>query len=565
MSKRFIVVGGVAGGASVAARIRRIDENANIQIYDKGRDISFSNCCLPNYFSNEIENIDDLIFYNPVSFKESFNLDAKVNHEVLEIISDKQKVVVKNLETGEIFEDSYDYLILSPGAFAIKPKSIKNIDAKNVFTVKNVQDIRNIDSFLKSEDIKDIVVVGGGFIGVEMAECFKKSNKNVSLIEASNQIMAPFDYDMVQMLHKELYDNGINLILEKSVVEIKEKSIVLSCGKEISADIVILAIGVAPDVEFAKKSGIEIGETGGILIDHNFQTNLKNVYAVGDAIETFNSITKKKTRLPLAGPAQKQARNVADALFGKNITNKGVIGSSCIRVFDFNGASTGLNEKECIKNNIDYRTVIVIPNDRVGLMPEATPMHFKLIYEYPSGKVLGAQSISKGNVVKNINVIATVISMNGTIYDLKDLELCYAPAFSTAKDVVNYAGIVAINQIQGVYKQVTMDKVRKLVEDGEFILDVRGKEAYNNSHIKGAVNIPLNELRQRYNEIPKDRPVYIHCRTSWNSYYALQALKGYGFNNITNIQGSFLGLSYYEYFNDMTKDRDAILTGYNFK
>lgn len=564
MSKKFIVVGGVAGGASVAARIRRLDENAEITIYDKGDDISFSNCCLPNYFSGEVEKIDDLIFYNPVTFKTTYNLEAKTRSEVLSINADKHSVLIKDLNTGDTYEDYYDYLILSPGAKAIKPKSIKGIDSKHVFTLKNVSDVRYIDSYLSNQQANEIVVVGGGFIGVEVAECLKKSGKNVTLVEASNQIMMPFDIDMAQMLHKELYDNHINLILEDAVTEITETEVHLKSGKKLNAQLVIMAIGVQPDIHFAVESGIEIGESGAIKVDYNYQTSLQDVYAVGDAIEVTHLLTGKKTRLPLAGPAQKQARNAADALFGKMSRNKGVIGSSCIRVFDMNAASTGLNEKDCQANNFDYRTVYVIPNDRVGLMPEASPMHLKVIYQYPSGKILGAQAISKGNPIKNINVIATVISMGGDLEDLKDLELCYAPAFSTAKDPVNFAGIVGLNNLNGVYQQIPMSEVRRLVEQGAYILDVRGRSAFEDAHIKGAVNIPLDEIRQRLDEIPRDQTVYIHCRTSWNSYYAICALKGYGFNNVVNIQGSFLGLSYHEYFKDMTSDRESILTNYNF-
>lgn len=564
MAKKFIVVGGVAGGASVAARIRRIDENANIQIYDKGYDISFSNCCLPNYFSGEVSEIDDLIFYNPDSFKQTYNLDAKTRCEVVKIIADEHKVIVKDLATNLEFEDTYDCLILSPGTKAIKPKNIKGIDSEHVFGLKNVSDVRKLDAYFSKNVVKEVVVVGGGFIGVETAECLTRSGKKVTLVEASNQILAPFDYDMVQMLHKELYDNGVHLILEEAVARIEKRKVVLSNGEEIKAQAVVLAIGVTPDLQFAVDSGIKLGETGAIIVDYNYKTNLPDVYAVGDAIEVTHRLTGKKTKLPLAGPAQKQARNVADGLFGKRFNNRGVIGSACIRVFDLNAASTGLNEKDCKQHGIDCRVALVIPNDRVGLMPKASPMHLKVVYEYPTGKVLGAQGISKGNPVKNVNVIATVISMGGYLEDLKDLELCYAPAFSTAKDAVNFAGIVALNYLQGDYEQVSMTCVRELVTQKAVIIDVRDKKVFDDAHIKGAINIPLDELRTRVNEIPRDCPVYIHCRTSWNSYYAIRALKGYGFNNIINIQGSFLGLSYFEYFNDMTTGRESILTNYNF-
>lgn len=565
MSKKYIVVGGVAGGASAAARIRRIDENANIQIYDKGPNISFSNCCLPNYLSREVPTRENLIIYNPEAFHATFNLSALVNHEVIQILPTEHKVVVKNLETGETFEDDYDYLILSPGAEAIRPKSIKNVDAENVFTIKNVADISRLDDFLTNNDVQDVVVVGGGFIGVEAAENLRMAGKNITLIDSANQVMQPFDYDMAQMLHKELHDNGVTLLLNETVSEIHEDKVVLASGKEVFAKAVILAIGVTPDIRLAVEAGAAVGKTGGLLVDHNFKTTLPDVYAVGDAIETFNSITKEKVRLPLAGPAQRQARSAVDGIFGKPTSNKGVIGSSCIRVFEMNAARTGLSEKECQERGIDYRVSLVIPNDRVGLMPGATPFHFKLVYEYPTGKILGCQAISKGHAVSRANVIATMITMGGTLEDLKELELCYAPAYGTAKDVVNFAALAGLNYLNGVYDQVPVTKVRELVENGEYILDVRGKGAFEQSHVKGAVNIPIEEIRQRYNEIPRDRTVYVHCRTSWNSYYVIQALKGYGFNNVVNIQGSFLQLSYYEYFNDVTTGREPIVTGYNFK
>lgn len=564
MSKRYLVVGGVAGGASAAARIRRLDENADILILDKGPNISFSNCCLPNFFSGEIKAVDDLIIFDPPTFKQLFNLDARVNNEVVKIKAEEHKVVVKELLTGKEYEEQYDYLILSPGASAIKPKSINGIDAENVFIVKNVADVRKIDSYIQKNNVKDVVVVGGGFIGIETAECLKHSGKNVSLIEAQNQVMAPLDYDMVQMLHKELYDNGINLTLGDSLVSIEESQVVLSSGATIKADAVIMAIGVSPDVKMAVESGVELGVTGGIKVDQKFRTNLVDVYAVGDAIEVHNSQTKKKTRLPLAGPAQRQARSAVDGIFGRTVQNRGVIGSSAIRVFGINAASTGLNEKTCKKEGIDYMTAYVMPGDKVGLMPDSKPMHFKLIFENPTGRILGAQAVGVGNVTKRVDVIATMITMGGYLEDLKELELCYAPPFGTAKDVVNFAALVGLNLLNGEYKQVPMVQLRELVESGAYIIDVREKPAFNLSHVEGAVNIPLSEIRQRYNEIPKDRTVYIHCRTSWYSYYAIKALKGFGFNNVINIQGSFLGFSHYEYFNDKTTDRKPILTGYNF-
>lgn len=564
MGKRYLVVGGVAGGASTAARIRRLDENAEILIFDKGPDVSFSNCCLPNFLSREVASSDDLILFDPPTFKKMFNLEAKVNQEVIKIKADEHKVVVKDVVTGDEYEDHYDYLILSPGAKAIRPRPIVGVNNDNVFVIKNVADVRKLDKYLIDKNVQDVVVVGGGFIGVEAAECLKHSGKNVSLVEAMDQIMAPFDYDFAQTLHKEMYDNGVNLVLSDSVKEIKDDKVVLSSGKEINATAVVMAVGVAPDIEMAVNSGVEVGVTGAIKVDHNFRTNLPDVYAVGDAIETYNSITKKPTKLALAGPAQRQARSAADAIFGRTVQNKGVIGSSCVRIFNMHGASTGLNEKDCKKADIQYMTAIVTPNDMVGLMPGANPMQFKLVFEYPTGRILGAQAVGRGNVTKRIDVIATMITMGGYLDDLKELELTYAPPFGTAKDVVNYAALVGLNLLNGEFKQVPGTMLRELVESGAYIVDVREKEAYDDAHVEGAINIPMSEIRERYNEIPKDKTVYVHCRTAWYSYYVIRALQGFGFDNIVNIQSSFYGFSHYEYFNDVTTGRKSILTGYNF-
>lgn len=564
MAKRYLVVGGVAGGASVAARIRRLDENADIVIFEKGPDISFSNCCLPNYFSNEVKNTEDLIIFNPPTFKAMFNLEARVKNEVIKIKSNEHKIIVKDHNTGKEYEEAYDYLILSPGASAVMPKSIAGIDNDNVFFIKNVANVRAIDAYIKEHNAQDIVVMGGGFIGVEAAECFKHSGKNVSLVEAQSQIMLPFDEDMVQMLHKELYDNGVNLILDDRVDAIEKGKVKLGSGKEIKADVVIAAIGVAPEVGLAVDAGVELGTTGAIKVNQKFMTNLPDVYAVGDAIEVTNSITHKKTRLALAGPAQRQARSAADGIFGRTVQSKGIIGSSAIRIFGINAARTGLNERECKAEGIDYMVSYVIPGDRVGLMPGTKPLHFKLIFENPTGKILGAQAVGPGNVTKRIDVIATMITMGGALEDLKELELCYAPPFGTAKDVVNFAAFVGLNLLNGEYKQISMDKVRELVESNALIIDIRDKEAYDLSHIVTAKNIPMGEVRQRLAEIPKDKPVYLHCRTSWFSYYICKALQGLGYKNIINIQGSYLGLSNYEYFKDKTTGRKSILTDYNF-
>jgi len=564
VSKRILVVGGVAGGASTAARTRRIDESAEVIMFERGPNVSFSNCALPFHLSGIVEKSEDLVLMCPEQFKNQYNIEARVNSEVIKINREEKNIVVKNLETGKEYEESYDKLVLSPGANAILPRSIKGINGDNVFTVRNVVDIKKLNDYIIKNNIEDIAVVGGGFIGVEVAENLRLADKNVSLIEAQDQIMAPFDYDMAQILHKEMMDKGVNLILSDGVQKINEDSVELQSGKKIKAKALVMAIGVSPETKLAVDAGLEIGETRAIKVDHNYLTSDKDIYAVGDAIEVYNRLTHKPSRLALAGPAQRQARAAADHMYGKSHRNNGVIGSSVVQIFDIGAASTGLNEKQAKSAGIKYDIVYTIPGDKVGLMPESNPMHFKLLYEYPTGKILGAQAIGKGNVDKRIDVIATMILMGGNLEDLKELELCYAPLFGTAKDVVNHTALVGLNLLNGVFKQIPVTKVRELVENNEFIIDVREEDEYKEGHLKNAVNIPLSQIRNRLDEIPKDRPVYLHCRSSQRSYNAIMALQNMGYDNVVNISGSYLGISVYEYFQDQVTGREKIVTEYNF-
>lgn len=564
MGKRILIVGGVAGGASAAARARRLDESAEIIIFEKGPHVSFSNCSLPFYLSGIVEDVDSLVLMDPEDFKSMYNIEVRVNNEVTKINRDKKTITVKDLVTGKEYEESYDKLVLSPGASPILPNSIEGVHNKNVFTVRNVVDIDNLNRYIKENDVKDVAVVGGGFIGLEVAENLRLAGLNVSLVEALNQVLAPFDYDMVQILHKEITDHGVDLILEDGVKKIEEGHIELQSGKKLKAEAVVMAIGVKPETQLAKEAGLEIGETGGIKVDHNFRTSDKDIYAVGDAVEVYNRLTHKPTRLALAGPALRQARAAADHMYNITVKNNGVIGSSVIKVFDMNAACTGLNEKQAKQAGINYDFVYIIPRDKVGLMPDSNPMHFKLLFEVPTGRILGAQAIGKGAVDKRIDVVAAMIAMDGTLEDLKELELCYSPLFGTARDVVNYAAMVGLNILNGVFKQVPVTKVRELVESGAYIIDIREKGEYERGHLINAVNIPLSQLRERVDEIPKDRPVYLHCRSSQRSYNAIMALQHMGFDNLYNISGSFLGISYYEYFNDKVTGRNKIVTEYNF-
>ena len=563
--KKVLIIGGVAGGASTAARLRRHSEEDKIIMFEKGPHVSFSNCGLPYHLSGMISEVEKLVLMSPQKFLAQYNIEARVNSEVIEIDRKNKEVVVKDGVTKKTYRESYDKLVLSMGAKPIVPK-FEGLDSVNIFTIRNVVDINRLNLFVKERKDKKITVIGGGFIGIEAAENLREAGYEVTLIEAADQILKIFDYDMVQRLQKEMYDKGVELIVGDKVEKFKKNCVVLESGKVIISEVVVLAIGIAPDTELAVKAGIELGKTGAVKTDNNYMTNDRDIYAVGDMIEVYSPLFNDYFKLSLAGPAQKQARAVADHINGRVVDNRGYIGSSVIKVFDFNGASTGLTESliKAREMSLNYETIEIIPSDKVGLMPNANPMYFKLIFEVPTGRVLGAQAIGKGNVDKRIDVIASVIKFGGTIEDLKDLELCYAPPFGTAKDVVNFGGYVASNVLERRFKQEHFSKVRELLEAGECIIDIREKGEYAEGHLKGVPNIPLSELRERVNEIPKDRTVYLQCRSGQRSYNACLLLQNLGYTNVVNVTGGILGISMYEYFNDKTKNREPILTKYFF-
>lgn len=561
---KYVIVGGVAGGAGAAARLRRLDEKAEIIMFDKGTHVSYSNCSLPYRLSETVDATEKLVLMNPQMFAGTYNIDARVSSEVISIDRAGKKVLVKDLANGREYEECYDKLILSPGANAVVPP-IKGIDDANVFTIKNVVDIDRFYTFLKTDDVKKVSVIGGGFIGIETAVNLKEAGYEVSVIEAMPQILRTFDYDMVQILQKEMLDKGVNLIVNDKVTAFEKSNIILESGRTVEGDAVVMAVGVKPDTELAASAGLKLNERGAIKVDANYCTEDPDIYAVGDAVEVFNALTGKPMMLQLAGPAQKQARQAADHIYGRTVRNTGYIGSNCIKVFDYNAASTGLTAAQCEREGISYDIAYVIPQDKVSLMPDSCPLHYKLIYEVPTGKVLGAQAISKGDAAKRADIVATLIKFGGTVDDLRDLELCYAPPFSTAKDAGNYVGLVACNLLQKTFRQVRVDQVRNLVESGAYIIDVRPEIMYQQGHIKTAVNIPIGQLRQRLDEIPKDRPVYVHCKIGQTSYNAVMALQGNGFKNVYNISGGFRGICYYEYFNDRTQNRESIVSNYNFE
>ena len=565
---KIVVVGGVAGGASAAARVRRLDAKAQIVMLERGAHVSFSNCCLPYHLSGTIPNSEALVLMTPERFRKQHGIDARTNSEVLAIHRAEKYVEVKDLLTGRVYNEPYDKLILAPGASPILPGSIPGIRGENVFAIRNVTDIQALKAYLDQPGKDRVAVVGGGFIGIEAAENLREAGKTVCLIEGLEQVMAPFDFDMAQLLHKELDDHGIRLYLSSMVTGIQADCVEAQTNGvpfTVPADVVVMAIGVAPETKLAAEAGLEIGKTRGIKVNHNYQTSDPDIYAVGDAVESYDALRHCPGRLALAGPAQRQARAAADHIYGIPHNNRGYIGSSCIRVFSQNAAATGLNEKLAQAAGYSYDSVLIFPTDKVGIMPDSHYMAFKLVFEVPTGRILGAQAVGQGAVDKRIDVIAAMITMGATLEDLKELELCYSPVFGTAKDVVNQAALVGLNLLYNRFRQIHVSQVRPLVEQGAYILDVREAGEFAAGHIQGAHNIPLSQLRERMEEIPRDIPVYVHCRSSQRSYYAICCLQGNRFTNVYNISGSFLGICLYEYFNDKAQGRTPIVTKYNFR
>jgi len=564
MAKKYLIVGGVAGGASVAAKLRRLSEDDHIVMFEKGPHVSFSNCCLPYYLSGTIETAEDLVLMTPQKFDNQYNIDARVNNEVISIDKENKEVEVKNLLTNEIYKESYDKLILSPGAQPIKP-NLPGIEKINSFTIRNVVDIDKLQQSIQSIKPKHITVVGAGFIGIETVENLVEAGYKVSLVQSPNQVLKQFDYDLAQIMHKELYDKGVELILGDRVESFNENELILKSGKKISSEVVIFGIGVTPDSILAKNADLKLGKGNTIWVDHNYKTSDKDIYAVGDAIQVYNPITRDYGMLALAGPALKQARAVAMHIHNIPVIYPGYIGSSVVKCFDYNGATTGINEKVAKDMGLEYECAFIVPKDKVGLMPDSEELHFKLLFERPTGRILGAQAIGRGNVDKRIDVIATAMRAKATIDHLTDLELCYAPPFGSARDAVNMAGFVASNLLHDTFKQKHMSQLRTLHQEGALIIDVRERDEYELGHIKGAKLIPLSELRDRLDEIPKDKEVYLHCRSGQRSYNAVLALQNRGWDKVYNLSGGFIELCFYEYFRDKTTPREPIVSNYDFK
>lgn len=536
---RTIIVGGVAGGMSAATRLRRLDEDMDIVIIEKGPYVSFANCCLPYYVSGEISNRDDLLVQTPEKLKARFNLDVRPNSEVIEVNPDKKEVVI--FHEGETYSLSYDKLVLSPGAKPFIPP-LKGIDeADNLFTLRNVPDVDQVMTYIDEKHPKKAVVIGAGFIGLEMAENLAHRGIEVTIIEMAPHVLPTVDKEMAAFITNELKNKGVKVLTEQGVVEMENHghTLVLNNGAKIKTDLVLMSVGVRPENALAESAGIKLGMRGGILVDDTYQTSVDDIYAVGDAIIVKNQINNEDAMIALASPANRQGRQVADVIGGVKRQNKGSIGTAIVRVFDETIASTGLTEKQVKDLGYDYEVVHVEGKNHAGYYPGASPIVLKLIFNPTTGKIYGAQAVGHDGADKRIDVIATAIKGGLGVEDLPELELTYAPPFGSAKDVVNMVGYAALNLMEGIAKSIQLDELGEARESGAVLIDVRSKEEYDKGTIDGFINIPLNDLRERVSELPKDKEIILSCHSGQRSYIAQRMLSQMGYD-AKNLDGSYL-------------------------
>ncbi|WP_419725191.1 CoA-disulfide reductase [Terrisporobacter petrolearius] len=540
MSKKVLIVGGVAGGASAAARLRRLNEDFEIVMFEKGEYISFANCGLPYYIGDSIKNRGFLLVQTVEGMKERFNLDVRNLSEVIEIDKNNKKVKVKDHKNGQVYEETYDKLILSPGAMPKIP-DIKGIKfCENLFTLRNIADTDKIKNYVDINKPQKALVIGGGFIGLEMVENLHERGVEVTLVHSRDQVMKPVDYEMASVLHTHLIEKGVKLILNDKPEKIEDKGskVVLKGGKEIETDMIILSIGVTPESKIAKEAGIVVNEKGAIVVNSKMKTSNEDIYAVGDAIQVIDFVNKKPTMIPLAWPANRQGRLVADILSGKDVEYKGTLGSLVAKVFDLTVAATGNNEKTLRDLDIPYEAIHIHPASHAGYYPGATQISFKMLFDPITGKILGAQGVGKDGIDKRIDLIANSIKAGFTVYDLQDTEVCYAPPYNSAKDPVNMMGYCGANIMENIVKNTQWYEIEDLVKNEEYILDVREEYEVSNGSIKNVVNIPLGQLRDRLNEIPKDKKIYVCCQVGLRGYIACTILNQYGYNT-SNIDGGY--------------------------
>lgn len=568
MAKKTVIIGGVAGGATTAARLRRRDETMQIVLLERGQYISYANCGLPYYIGDVIKSRDALLLQTPRAMKNKFDIDVRVSSEVTRIMPEEKKIEVKNLATGEVYEEAYDNLVLATGSSPVKPP-IPGIDADNIFTLWTVPDTDRIKAYIAEKQPKRAAVIGGGFIGLEMAENLHQQGLEVSVIEMQNQVMAPVDLEMAKLVHENMMRNHVHLILEDGVKEFHQADgvtrIELKSGASVEADLVILSIGIRPNSELAKQAGLALNQRGGVLVDEYLKTSYPDIYAVGDVIEVTHYVTKDKTMVPLAGPANKQARILADNLSGDRKKYNGTLGTAVAKVFDLNVASVGLNEKQLktmgkVKNQ-DYDSVLINQKSHAGYYPGATPLTLKLLFD-KEGKILGGQIVGQDGVDKRIDTLAATMKLNGTVYDLAELELAYAPPFSSAKDPVNMLGFVAENILRGLVSFIEWDEVDALLadagkKDDYIILDVTEEMERMVFSIPDSYHIPLGQLRNRLEELDREKLIIPYCTIGVRSYNAARMLSQNGFEKVAVLSG---GTSFYKSMHADTK-KDAAISG----
>ncbi len=528
---KILVIGGVAGGMSAAARVRRLGEDAQIIVFEKGSHVSFANCGLPYHIGGEIKDRNSLLLQTPESLKRMLNLDVRINHEVIRIDKAAKKVIIKDLKENRQYEETYDKLILAPGAVPIRPK-LPGVNLPKIFILRNVDDMDAIKDAVDKGDVKNAVVIGGGYIGIETAENLIMRGIKVHVVEMINQILPPFDFEIAKDLQNHLTANGIILHLGTAAVAFKDVSgrisIELKNNEVIETDMVIMSVGVRPDSELAKNAGIKINERGGIVVNQSMQTSDLDIYAAGDAVEVADAVTGQSSQIPLAGPANRQGRIVADNIFGRKSSYNSTLGTAILKVFQMTGACTGASEKTLIKNKIPYKKVFLHPSNHAGYYPGATPIHLKMMFSPSDGKILGAQAVGYDGIDKRIDVLATAISSGMTVYDLENLELSYAPPYGSAKDAINMAGFVASNLLRGDVECWYPEDYPEKTNNG-LIIDVRPPDMYEIWHIPGSINVPIGKVRKEIGNIPKDKNIYLYCKVGFTSYLAYRILKQKGF------------------------------------
>ena len=539
---KVVIVGGVAGGATAAARIRRLDENAEIVVFEKSGFVSYANCGLPYFIGDVITDQEELTLQTPESFRDRFRISVKTNHEVIGVYPDEKTVMVRNNLTGDEWKEDYDKLILSPGARPVRP-NLPGIDSERIFTLRTVEDTLRIHDYVSTRGVKSVVVAGGGYIGIETAENLRAKGLDVTIVQRPKQLMNTLDYDMAAFVHSKLRRNGVKLRLGSSVAGFMDDNggiITLLDGEEgIAADMVILAIGVTPDSSLAKQAGLELGVKGSIVVNDRMETSAEDIYAVGDAVQVRHFVTGEDAVIALAGPANKQGRIAADNICGGDSHYRGSLGTSIIKIFDMTVAGTGLTEKAAAAAGLSYESVVLSPSSHAGYYPGAKVMTMKVVYEKESLRLLGAQIVGAEGVDKRIDVLATAIHAGIRADKLKDLDLAYAPPFSSAKDPVNMAGFMIENIAEGLVKQYHWDQVEKLPRDGSVtLLDTRTPGEYAAGHIEGYINIPVDELRERIGELDAAKPVYVICQSGIRSYIASRILTQNGFDAY-NFSGGY--------------------------